>query len=248
MGRRRINDTSHPDASLTDDFWLQFGDNPQPPMREKIIYLTMDAVAERGPANFNSAEVCDRLGITHPMVNHYFDNRDGLLAVTAFVVYDRHIRSVWDAVSKAPSDAIKRLKVWMRAIVNSNKSMGGWGAVLNYPLTSLTVTTLLDSQFREEIKELFEWNLGCLAILISDVKKGTLSELPTGINPELREELTSQPEIVSLVSSVAWAALGVAVWYSGQHLASAQVPEAIAQREALIESHIDHVVNTLNSI
>jgi len=245
VGRRRIDDTSHPDKTLTNEFWLRFGDNPQPPMREKIIYLTIDAVAERGPANFNSAEVCDRLGITHPMVNHYFDNRDGLLAVTAFVVYERHIRSVWDAVSKAPAEAAARLKVWMRAIVDSNQSMGGWGAVLNYPLTSLTVTTILDTHFREAIKELFEWNVARLAVLVSDVKNGTVSDLPDDINPDLREELASQSELVSLVSSVAWSSLGVAVWYSGQHLASAQVQEAIDQREALVDAHIDHVVNTL---
>ena len=245
MGRRRIDDTSHPDQSLTNEFWLRFSDNPQPPMREKIIYLTMDAVAERGPANFNSAEVCDRLGITHPMVNHYFDNRDGLLAVTAFVVYDRHIRSLWDAVAKAPADPVKRLKAWMWQQVSSTDVMGGWGAVLNYPHTSLTVTSIMNAQFRDEINELFDWNLACLAILVSDVKKGIVSPLPAQIDPELRSELGSQSDIVALVSSVAWSALGVAVWNTGQHLASAQVPEVIDQREALIEAHIDHVVNTL---
>lgn len=245
MGRRRIDDTSHPDQSLTNEFWLRFSDNPQPPMREKIIYLTMDAVAERGPANFNSAEVCDRLGITHPMVNHYFDNRDGLLAVTAFVVYDRHIRSLWDAVAKAPADPVKRLKAWMRQQVNSTDIMGGWGAVLNYPHTSLTVTTLLDDQFRQEINELFEWNLSCLGILVLDLEKGVASALPSRIDSELRTSLARQSALVAKVSSVAWSSLGVAVWNAGRHLASAQVPEAIDQREALIEAHIDQVVNSL---
>ena len=48
-----------------------------------------------------------------------------------------------------------------------------------------------------------------------------------------------------MVSTVAWSALGVAVWNAGQHLASADVPEVMDRREALIEAHIDHVVNSL---
>jgi len=49
VGRRRIDDTSHPDATLTNEYWLRFGDNPQSPMREKIIYLTMAAVSSAAP-------------------------------------------------------------------------------------------------------------------------------------------------------------------------------------------------------
>jgi len=245
VGRRRIDNTSHPDATLTNEYWLRFGDNPQSPMREKIIYLTMAAVAERGPANFNSAEVCDRLGITHPMVNHYFDNRDAHLAVTAYVVYDRYVQSLWDAGAKAPADPAERLKAWMRIQVRSTDRMGGWGAVLNYPHTSLTVTTIMNDQFRDDINELFEWNVARLAILVSDVKKGTVSALPTEIDSEMRATLSSQSEVVAMVSTVAWSALGVAVWNAGQHLASADVPEVMDRREALIEAHIDHVVNSL---
>jgi hypothetical protein len=37
-------------------------------------------VAIVGPASFNTAGVCDTLGISYPMVNYYFGNRDGLIA------------------------------------------------------------------------------------------------------------------------------------------------------------------------
>ena len=99
MARRRLTDTSHADASLNDEYWLRFSDEPQPSMRDKIIYLTFEEVAKVGPSLFNVSSVCDRLGITHPMVNHYFGSRDELLAETAYVVYVRYIGQLWEAVS-----------------------------------------------------------------------------------------------------------------------------------------------------
>ena len=64
MARRKLSDVSHPDPLLTEDFWLQFGDDPQPPMRLKILYVTFGEVENSGPGSFNVASVCDRLGIT----------------------------------------------------------------------------------------------------------------------------------------------------------------------------------------
>ena len=85
--RRKLTDTAHPDESLTDEFWLRFGDNPQPAMHEKSIYLTMEHVRAKGPWDFNAAAICQRLGITNPMVNHYFGNRDGLLAAAVVAAW-----------------------------------------------------------------------------------------------------------------------------------------------------------------
>jgi hypothetical protein len=119
MARRKLSDVSHPDPLLTDEFWLEYGDDPQPPMRLKILYVTFGEVASAGPSSFNVASVCDRLGITYPMVNHYFGNRDGLLAEGAYMVYQRYVEKLWDAAMSATRKPEARLKAWMMAQITS---------------------------------------------------------------------------------------------------------------------------------
>lgn len=243
--RRKLTDTTHPDATLTDQFWLQYGNVPQPPMREKIIFLTMSEVAKVGPSAFNSATVCDRLGVTYPMVNHYFGSRDGLLAETAFEVYRRYVAYLWEAVDKAPKDPKQRLAAWMREQVKRTCEMGGWGAVLNYPFAAMNVTTILNAEYGDEIQQIFEYNLARLGVLVTDVRAGTVSALPATISSELRTELMANKEMVTLGASVAWSTLGVSVWSSGQHLPSAKIGEIWARSDELVDAHIWHVINSL---
>ena len=61
--------TPEDDSELT-AFWLNFGDNPEPSIKQKMIYLTIREVALVGPGSFNTMGVCDTLGVTYPMVNH----------------------------------------------------------------------------------------------------------------------------------------------------------------------------------
>ncbi len=159
MARRKLSDVSHPDPLLTEDFWLQFGDDPQPPMRLKILYVTFGEVENSGPGSFNVASVCDRLGITYPMVNHYFGGRDGLLAEGAYMVYQRYIQGIWDAVTAAPRDPEARLKAWMKGQLSGTLAMGGWGPLLNYPLAAREVTEVIQAKFQAHMNRLFELNL-----------------------------------------------------------------------------------------
>lgn len=214
-------------------------------MREKMMYLTMDEVAKTGPSGFNSATICDRLGVTYPMVNHYFGSRDGLLAETAFEVYRRYVGYLWAAVAAAPKEPKARLRAWMREQVNRTCDMGGWGAVLNYPFAATQVSAILDQEFGEEVQKIFEYNVARLGALVRDVKNGGVSELPEVITDELRTKLLADKEILTLGASVGWSTLGVSVWNSGQHLPSAKISEVWAQSEALIDAHIEHVINSL---
>ena len=243
--RRKLTDTTHPDESLTDQYWLKFGDIPQPPMREKMMYLTMAEVSKVGPGAFNSATVCDRLGVTYPMVNHYFGSRDGLLAETAFEVYRRYISSLWQAVARAPREPKARLAAWMREQVERTAEMGGWGAVLNYPYAAMNVSALLETDYHDDIQLLFESNVARLAVLVRDVKNNTVTALPETVSAEFRRELAADRELMALGSSVAWSTLGVAVWNSGQHLPSAKIDELQAARNELIEAHIRHVIESI---
>lgn len=243
MARRRLSDTSHPDTSLDDAYWLRFGDQPQPPMRDKIIYLTAEEVAKVGPAVFNVASVSDRLGITHPMVNHYFGGRDGLLAETAFVVYQRYIRNLWEAVAAAPADPRARLRAWMMQQIESTAKLGGWGGILNYPSSSMHVSGLLQENFGDQIRDLFVSNTVRLGILVEDLRSGDVTSFEDLDIEALRVDFLGKPEVMERGSSVALSTLGVAIWNAGQHLPTRGAPELDEHKDQLIAAHVQRVIN-----
>jgi AcrR family transcriptional regulator len=247
VARRKLTDTSHPDASLTDEYWLKWGDEAQPHMRQKIIYLTFEEVATVGPGAFSVASVCDRLGITYPMVNHYFGGRDHLLAEGAYMAYIRYVKSLWRAVDAAPADPGARLSAWMREQIRWTRQMGGWGALLNYPVASLTVTEILDRNFRDDMQRYFEWNLAGLAVLVNDVRNGKVTEDPPELDNSDRSDLLGDRDLVELTSSVAFATLGASVWNAGQHLPSAKISLASEMAPQLMDQHVDRVIRMVQN-
>lgn len=247
MARRKLTDTSHPDTTLTDSYWLTWGDEPQPHMRQKIIYLTFDEVSRIGPGAFGVSNVCDRLGITYPMVNHYFGGRDQLLAEGAYLAYIRYVTSLWEAVDAAPRKPIARLEAWMRAQINWTRQWSGWGALLNYPVASLQVSEIMDRNFRDEMQKYFEWNLAGLAVLVNDVLNDSVTEERPSLDNSDRTDLLANTELVYLTSSVAFCTLGASVWNAGQHLPSAKLQLAVDMAPELVEQHIQRVIRTLQN-
>lgn len=243
--RRKLSDTSHPDETLTDAYWLQFGDNPQPSMQDKIIYLTIEQVKSKGPWDFNSAAICQRLGVTNPMVNHYFGNRDGLLAAGLFEVYRRYIGHLAGAVAAAPKNPRARLEAWMREQIKRTCEMGGWATMLNSPLSALRVAELFQSDYHSDVQELFESNLARLSFLISDLKTGAVTEPLPQLTPDLRRVLVDDFDSAGLVASVAWSTMGSAIWLSGQHLPSSRIGELWEKSDELIDAHIERVITSV---
>ena len=248
--RRKLTDTSHPDETLTDEFWLRFGDNPQPSMQDKIIYLTIEQVKEKGPWDFNSAAICQRLGVTNPMVNHYFGNRDGLLAAGLFEVYRRYIDDLGKAVAAAPREPKARLEAWMREQINQTSEMGGWATMLNSPLSALHVAEVFQEEYRDEVQKLFEFNLRRLGYLIRDVQQGTVTDPPRQFTAEERTVLLNDLELADVTASVAWSTMGSATWLAGQHVPSSRIPELWPRSDDLISAHIRRVIASveLNSL
>lgn len=245
MARRKLTDTSHPDGQLVDEYWLRFSEIAQPAMRDKIVYLTFEEIAKVGPGAFNVATVCDRLGVTYPMVNHYFGSRDGLLAEGAFRIYRNYITQLWEAVSRAQKEPKARLEAWMWEQVRRTEEMGGWASILNHPYASTNVSLIMRENYEQQMQELFELNLGRLAILVSDVQSGRVTDLPQSIDPATRSAIVTNPTLAETVSSVAWSTFGVSVWNSGQHLPSFNIPEMVQHKERFIKAHIDRVIASI---
>jgi AcrR family transcriptional regulator len=247
MARRKLSETSHPDESLTDSHWLSFGPESQPSMRLKILYVTFEEVAKAGPASFNVASVCDRLGVTYPMVNHYFGTRDSLIAEAAHMVYLRYVERLWEAVGTAPRIPEERFAAWIRAEIRETEDMGGWGSILNYPLAAREVSSEIYKSFGELMNSAFELNLARLSSLISDVRSGEVREPDYSLGKIPRLALFTDPVLRALVPTVSWAALGVSVWVSGQHLPSRSIPEIAPVRGVLIDNHIELMVTLIKN-
>ena len=242
MARRKLTDTTHPDSSLDDAYWLAYGDSPQPPMRLKILYVTFEEVAKSGPMSFNVASVCDRLGITYPMINHYFGGRDALLAEAAHMVYDRFVRNVWNAVEQAPKNPKDRLAAWVRAEIEETVALGGWSAVLNYPLSAKDVSEMIYSTFGQEMRDNFELNMARLAVLVKDVVRHEVSPVVPQKGRIPRGDLLADPELRAIVPTVVWSTFGAAVWSGGRHLPSRNIPELMSSLNVFIENHIAQIV------
>jgi AcrR family transcriptional regulator len=232
-------------ANTGDDLrglWIDFSGDPDPSNRDRLIYLTMREVAVVGPATFNTAGVCDTLGISYPMVNYYFGNRDGLLAEAAQATYVRYIAKLWAAVEAAPRTPVDRLRAYLVAHLRLNVEIRGWGAVLNYPIFSSTIAQLLDERFGEEHHRHFELNMARVGQLILDLwdDRVTAFDYPAGEIP--RDEMMQQPGLMEAAATLSWAALGVAVWRSGRHSPSRGITELEQDSDHFIDRHTETLI------
>ena len=247
MARRKLSDVSHPDPLLTDDFWLQFGDDPQPPMRLKILYVTFGEAEIAGPGSFNVASVCDRLGITYPMVNHYFGGRDGLLAEGAYMVYERYVQSTWDAVTAAPRNPEARLKAWMTGQLAGNMAMGGWGPLLNYPLAAREVTEIIQEKFQGHMNRLFELNLARVSRLAMDLREGTVTDFEFTESDYPRDQYLHDSLLQRLIPTISWSTFGMSVWFAGPHTPARNIREVSDILDDVVENHMQLMVDIVRS-
>jgi AcrR family transcriptional regulator len=224
-------------------YWVHFCGHPDPPNRDKLVYLTIREVAMTGPASFNTSPVCDTLGISYPMVNYYFGNRDGLIAEAGHVAYMLYVDKLWTAVEDGPRDPEARLRAWLEAHLRLNVEIRGWGAVLNYPRFSSTVEEILDERFGEEHRRYFELNMAHLTQLILDVWAGEVTDFPYDVDTYPRAQFLSETAALELTASLSWSALGLSVWRAGRHAPSKGIRELAEQTSHLIRCHQDTLLD-----
>lgn len=237
---------AHVESDLS-GLWLNFSDNPEPSIRQKMLYLTIREVAQVGAGSFNTMGVCDTLELTYPMVNHYFGNRDGLMAEAAFVTYELYIQRIWENVEAAKPDPEARLEAWMHAMVDLNVEIRGWGPILNYPDFSQTIAQIMNEKFGEQRKKLFELDIARLAQLIRDVRGNKLTTVDFTVDNFPRAEFLLDLKLVQLTSTVAFSTLGLAVWKSGGHAPSQGITDLKVISDSLTKSHIRNMLALVRS-
>ena len=226
-----------PRGEYSADFWVAKGLEEQPSTRDKFIALTIDELAKTGPHSFNATLICDLLGTTYPMVNHYFGNRDGLVAEAVATAYQRYIFGLRDA-ALTKSTPTERLDAWIREQLRWTIAHPGIAVVLDFPQASLEVSNVITEKYQAGMTNLFEYNMALLMQLISDIQNDRVSPLEFEVGQLPRDEIMANVALVSRASSMGLATLGAAVWLAGQHTPGTASVETQAWRDAMAESHI----------
>ena len=214
--------------------------------RDLMLLVSIDEMVTTGPVDFNAGVVCDRLNIKHPMVNHYFGNRDHLIAEVTVWAYRSWSHALIGAVRKAPKNAEKRIRAYIEAEIKWAKSMRSVAVLVQYPLLSSTVNTMIDDQFGAEMQRYFEYHLSIMTTLVVDLRRGTNSDLDFDISNYPRTELVLKHSREFLdATSMAWSIHGLAQWHSGTHLATTKLPRELAEvvtQKLAVQNHINQVI------
>jgi AcrR family transcriptional regulator len=239
---RTTHDDQAPESRVLDEtFWLRFGDNSAPSMREKIVYVTMSDVSRVGPAAFNVGVVCEALGISNSLINHHFGGRDELIAEAVVETYQRYVDDIWmTAIAQVTPES--RLRAWIEASVARQVQMRGLAAILNYPTASLDVTNIVHQRHGQLMADLGALNMARLIQLVGDVRRDSVSKNELKLGEISGPELASDPHITVMAASIGWSVLGMSVWNTGPHLPTAMHPETAMLHEATTKYHVDRMI------
>jgi AcrR family transcriptional regulator len=239
---RTTHDDQAPESRILDEaFWLQYGSNPAPSMREKILYVTMSDVSRVGPSAFNVGVVCEALEISNSLINHHFGGRDELIAEAVVKTYQGYVNDIWlAAIAQVTPES--RLRAWIETSVARQVKMRGLAAILNYPTASLDVTNIVHEKFGQLMADLGALNMARLIQLVGDVRRDTVSKNELVLGQISGPELASDPHMTVVGASIGWSVLGMSVWNTGPHLPTAAHPETAMLLEATSKYHVDRLI------
>ncbi len=231
-----------PDSSIGDDYWLRYGTDPNPTVRERIVYLTIEELCQAGPGDFNAKDVCDRLGVKYPMINYYFGGRDGLIAEAVAMAYERSVDDLKAAVNAAPRDPEKRIRAWIAFDVEAARRQKGLGVLMQYPIISKGSYETLKDELHGQLQKAFEFYLAIVNILVSDIRTGRVTDIDFEADTVPRRKLLANPTIALDTTSVTWALHGLVMWSTGSHLVSARSSDPSFSTDLAVRRHINNII------
>jgi len=239
---RTTSENQAPESRVLDEkFWLKYGVNPAPLMREKILFVTMSDVARVGPSAFNVGVVCEALEISNSLINHHFGGRDELIAEAVVQTYQRYVEDIWmAAVAQVTPES--RLRAWIETSVTRQVEMRGLASILNYPTASLDVTNIVHERFGKLMADLGALNMARLIQLVGDVRRDSVSTTELVLGEVRGSELAADPHMTVLGASIGWSVLGMSVWNTGPHLPTANAPETAMLLDATSRYHVDRLI------
>ena len=232
-----------PDSRIGDDYWLAYGTNPNPSVRERIVFLTIEELMQAGPGDFNAKDVCDRLGVKYPMINYYFGGRDGLIAEAVALEYERSVNKLKLVVNAAPKDAEKRLRAWIQHDIDSSARHKGLGVLLQYPIISKGSFEILKTDLHARLQVAFEFYLAIVSTLIADVRAGRVTDIDFDSQTVPRKKLLANPAVALDTASAVWAVHGLVMWSTGSHLVSSRSSDPAFSTELAVRRHITNIIS-----
>ena len=231
-----------PDTRIGDDYWLRYGTNPDPTVRERIVYLTIEELCQAGPGDFNAKDVCDRLGVKYPMINYYFAGRDGLIAEAVALAYERSVDELREVVNAAPRDPEKRMRAWIDHDITLARAQKGLGVLKQYPIITKGSYEMLKDDLHGQLQRAFEFYLAIVNILIADLRAGRVTDIDFDADHVPRRKLLSNPTIALDTASVTWALHGLVMWSTGSHLVSSRSADPDFSTELAVRRHINNII------
>lgn len=207
------------------EHWLQYGDIAHPNTREKMIMLGIEQIVRVGPADFTAVQVCDRLNIKHPMINHYFGNRDTFMAEVQWWAYREWVKHVDRTFRAAPANPRKRLRTFIDGEIDWAKRMGGVHILIHYPMVSASTMQYLTEHHQAEMQKYFEYHLALITATVRDIQKKTVHPLDFDADSVPRFDLLKNPKYFLAATQISWSTHGLASWSSGKHVATQHIED-----------------------
>lgn len=206
--------------------WLKYGDIAEPNTRQKMIILAIEQIVRVGPADFTAVQVCDRLNIKHPMINHYFGSRDVFMAEVQWWAYREWVKQVDRTFREAPKNPKKRLRAFIDGEIAWAQRMGGMHILIHYPMVSASTLAYLSEHHQQEMQKYFEYHLALITVTVRDIHKQTLHPLDFDADTIPKVDLLKVPKYFLAATQISWATHGLASWNSGKHIATQNIEDS----------------------
>lgn len=201
------------------------GSIPRFEKREALIEATLASLAIHGPAKVQPSEICEQLGLSKALVNYHFGGREGLIAESMALGYERYVDTLWAAAQAAGPDPLERLMAWFTAQVHWTVAHPGLAVALNFPHHAAGLPDPVDPEIQERLSASGSRNFTNLSVLVA------------GARASLRgDDQTDSTGSFADAAVIGWTCLGMSIWFAGDH-----TPTRSYRTRASIDAAVAHV-------
>ena len=196
--------------------------------RDAILTATAEKLAKVGSDAIDIGAICRQLDVSPSLVNHFFGSKSHLLIDAAIKGYEGYVLGQFAAVERAGDNPNAQLRSWIEAQVEWTLNNPGIASMMNFPRLHLPDGEALRPEARLQLEGSAGRNLILLASILDRIQRGS-----SGRELISREEVGSNAGLAAATAYVGWLVYGHALWRSGQHAPTSDLPEVRANEDAI---------------